>query len=206
MTLYDEQKAYESVNTTALEYLSGRGITASTAKEFGVGFCETTGPFSGRLTIPCYSVDGDLTGFGARTLGDDKPKWINSSESQIYRKSRQIYALDKSRDYILKSGVAIACEGYFDVMALWQAGIRNVVATCGTSFSKHQLRLLKRFSERVIVCYDGDNAGVIAAQRAVEGLTEEKHPISYVRLPVGIDPDDFVRQRGKDEFLKLVNA
>lgn len=206
MSLLDQLSAYKANVTPILEYFSSRGISKESIQTFELGYCQDGSQFHGRLMIPICSPEGDLIGFGGRSLGDENPKYINSPESSVYKKGRVLYGLNLSQDFILESGTAIVVEGFFDVIGLWQVGIRNVVATCGTAFTKNQLRLLKRFAEEVVVCYDGDSAGRSAAERAIEGLASEKLPMRFVSMPSGVDPDEFVRINGRDAFLGLMEG
>jgi DNA primase len=211
MTLIEQLQYFKQNAHRADEYFQAKGISARVQQEFELGFCpencpKEVYPFRGRVIVPINNTQGDLVAFGGRTLGSDHPKWVNSSESDVYKKSRLLYNLDKAQDYILSSGLAIVVEGYFDVTTLWDAGLKHVVASCGTSLTKYQVRLLKRFANELVICYDGDSAGVAAAERAVEGLADECIPIKYASLPPGVDPDDYVRTEGLGSFLKLIDG
>lgn len=211
MNLIDQLGYFKSNATMAEEYLNEKGISVAMRQEFEIGFCPHSCPsevyaFHGRVIVPINNLSGDLVAFGGRCLDGSHPKWTNSAESDSYKKSRLLYNLDKSQDYILESGEALVVEGYWDVIQLWGAGIRNVVASCGTAITRHQIRLLKRFADTVKIVYDGDSAGMAAAERAVEGLGDECIPIGHVSLPQGLDPDDFVKTYGREEFIKLING
>jgi len=199
-------------NPRIQDYLSRRGLSSETVGDLEIGYCHRyydgfMGRFSRRVMFPIFNAACDLVAFGGRTLETSVPdKYINSPESPVYSKSKTLYNLDKAQDHILEEGYAIVVEGYFDVAVLWEYGIKNVVSTCGTALTKHQLRLLKRYADSVSICYDGDTAGARAAARAAEGLAEEHFPIKIVSLPEGMDPDDYVNQNGGVKFMRLVNA
>jgi DNA primase len=208
--LSDQLQYFKENSYLAHDYLGHRGITLKSIWEFEIGYCPSDPPpevshFRNRVIFPINNLQGDLVAFGGRTTGADKPKYINS-ESSVYSKSKTLYNLDRAQDYILKDGKCIVVEGYFDVIALWEYGIKNVVASCGTAITKHHVRLLKRFADEIVICYDGDSAGKAGAERALEGLADECIPILHVSLPGGVDPDDFIRTSGVDEFNRVINA
>jgi DNA primase len=134
--------------------------------------------FRGRLMFPIHDPGGDVIGFGGRILdgldhGDfDPPKYLNSNETPLYRKSRVLYGIPQARTEIVRAGTVLVCEGYTDVMALHQAGIANAVATCGTAVGVEHLRMIARYAQRVVLAFDGDAAGVKAAERAWEAARE----------------------------------
>lgn len=208
LTNLEQAEYFKSNLSQAVPYLAFKGISIQSAKEFEIGFCpeeyEIFKPFRARIMVPINSASGDLVAFAGRDLSGTSPKWINSPESDSYRKSRLLFNLDRAQDYILRDDTAIIVEGYWDVIQLWQNGIKNVVASCGTALTKYQIRLLKRFADRIVVAYDGDDAGAAAANRALEGLSDEQIPIDSITLPPGCDPDDFVKKEGPEAFLKLI--
>lgn len=211
MTLIEQLQYFKENAYRVQEYFQHRGISSRIQQEFELGFCPENCPreayqFRGRVMVPINNIQGDLVAFGGRTLGNDHPKYINSAESDIYKKSRLLYNLDKAQDYILSDGRALVVEGYFDVMGLWEAGIKNVVASCGTSLTKYQIRLLKRFADEIVVCYDSDKAGSAAAERVVEGLSDEMIALRYVSLPDGLDPDDFLKKYSSKDFLDIISV
>lgn len=194
----------------AKAYLAQRGLSPETINEMEIGYCGSVSDqsvyrFNNRIIFPIFSVVSDLIGFGGRTTIGSPDKYINSPDSPVYCKSKVLYNLDKAQDHILECGYAIVVEGYFDVAVLWENGIRNVVSTCGTSMTRYQLRLLKRYADWVSICYDGDQAGSRAAARAAESLVDERLPLKIVSLPDGMDPDEFVSQNGGVDFMRLVN-
>jgi DNA primase len=137
-------------------------------------------------------------GFGGRSLGDQEPKYLNSPESPVYSKGRQLYGLAQAKDAMLKAGCAVVVEGYFDCVVLWQAGIQNVVSPSGTAFTPEQAKLLRRYAERVILAFDPDQAGQAATLRGIDVLLSAGMTVQVARLPAGQDPDELVRQHGAD--------
>ncbi len=161
--------------------------------------------FRNRLMIPIRTIAGRIVGFGGRVLpGDDSPKYINSPETEVYKKGRLLYGLEVSKNEVRTKNEAVVVEGYFDLITLHQAGIKNVVAASGTGFTAGQAALLARFCERVVLLYDSDSAGVKAAFRACGILYNSGLEPRLVRLPRGFDPDSFVRDRGAGELSGLI--
>jgi DNA primase len=161
--------------------------------------------FRERIIFPIRDVDGRVIGFGGRTLTNEKPKYINSPESEIYRKRSVLYGLDMARDSIRKIGQVIVVEGYMDFLSLYSAGIKNVVATLGTALTRDHVVLLKRYTDKVVVVFDGDEAGKKASLRSLlEAFLEEGLLPFMVLLPGGNDPDSFISKGLQNEFLKLV--
>ncbi len=164
--------------------------------------------FRRRITFPISNESGKIVAFGARALGDDMPKYMNSPETPIYSKSNVLYHMDRAKDALRRQDFAILVEGYMDAIGVARAGISNVVASCGTSLAEQQIKLLGRFTRRVIVNYDPDTAGQAATERSLSLLLEHDFEVRVLALPpVGdkkADPDLFIRERGKDEYLKLL--
>ncbi len=158
--------------------------------------------FRGRIMFPVLDVDGHPIAFGARAMGDDQPKYLNSPETPAYVKGQHLYGLFQSKDEIRKKKFAILVEGYLDLIALYQHGITNVAASLGTAFTPEQSKLLGRFTKKVVINYDGDIAGIGAARRAVEILLPNDFEIKVLVLPDGKDPDDFVRENGTEAYNK----
>ena len=152
--------------------------------------------FRGRIMFPVLNVDGKPIAFGARILQQGEPKYLNSPETPAYIKGEHLYGLFQSKDEIRKKKYAILVEGYLDLIALYQFGVTNCVASLGTAFTEQQSRLLGRFAKKVVVNYDGDKAGVKAARRAIETLLADDFEIKILVLPNGQDPDDFIRANG----------
>jgi DNA primase len=164
--------------------------------------------FRRRITFPISNESGKIVAFGCRALGDDQPKYLNSPETPIYSKSNVLYHMDRAKDGIRRQDFAILVEGYMDAIAVARAGISNVVASCGTSLAELQIKLLGRFTHRVIVNYDPDAAGQSATERSIALLLEQDFEVRVLALPpVGdkkADPDLFIREKGAEEYLKLL--
>jgi len=164
--------------------------------------------FRRRITFPISSESGKIVAFGARALGDDMPKYLNSPETPIYSKSNVLYHMDRAKEALRRQDFAILVEGYMDAIAVARAGISNVVASCGTSLAEPQIKLLGRFTRRVIVNYDPDTAGQTATERSLSLLLEQDFEVRVLALPpVGnkkADPDLFIREMGTEAYLKLL--
>ncbi len=153
--------------------------------------------FRGRIMFPVLDLTGRPVAFGARALSpDDQPKYLNSPETAAYTKSEHLYGLFQAKDEIRKKKFAILVEGYLDLIALAQFGVKNVAASLGTAFTDQQSKLLSRFAKSVVINYDGDAAGIKAARRAIEHLLPQEFDIKVLVLPDGKDPDDFIRENG----------
>ena len=162
--------------------------------------------FRRRIIFPIANESGKVVAFGGRALGDDQPKYLNSPETPIYAKSRLLYHLDRAGSAIRRLDYAILVEGYMDCIAVASAGIENVVASCGTSLTESQIRLLSRFSRRVVVNYDPDSAGMAATERSLTLLLEEGFEAKVLALPGGLDPDSFIRRQGVAAYRELLGA
>ncbi len=160
--------------------------------------------FRKRVIFPIKDIEGKVVGFGGRAMGSDEPKYMNSPESEIYHKKSVLFGLDKSRDYIRKYDRALVVEGYIDFLSLYFTGIRNVVATLGTSLTREHAVLLKRYTGRVVVVFDGDEAGIKASIRVLQVFLEEGVSPFMVVLPKGDDPASFLSSGRQDEFEVLV--
>lgn len=157
--------------------------------------------FRGRFMIPIVDLYKKVLGFGGRKIiDDDTPKYINSPETPIYQKGQILFGLYQSREAIKQADQAIFVEGYLDLIALYQFGIKNVVATSGTALTPAQAKLIRRFTENVILLYDADAAGTSAAMRGADIFLDAGLEVKIVALPAGHDPDSFVRERGVDNF------
>lgn len=163
--------------------------------------------FKGRVIYPVHTVSGRTVAFGARTLRSDKEiaKYVNSPESVIYSKSSELYGLRQAREAIVEKGYAILVEGYMDVISMYQSGVRNVVASSGTSLTVGQVQLLRRFTDNVLVIYDADAAGIKAAVRSIDMLLSAGMQMRSVTLPEGEDPDSFARSHTPEETERYLN-
>jgi len=164
--------------------------------------------FRDRIMFPIHDRRGRVIAFGGRALSDDGPKYLNSPETELYHKSRELYGLYLARQRSGRLDSIIVVEGYMDVVALAQYGFKNVVATSGTATTALQVEILFRAADTVVFCFDGDKAGRKAAWRALEATLpklREGHQAKFLFLPDGEDPDSMVRQHGKDVFTELVD-
>jgi DNA primase len=159
--------------------------------------------FRTRITFPTHDLSGNAVGFGARLLEGDGPKYLNSPETPIYRKGELLYNLHRAKGEVTKAGRAFVVEGYTDVIALHQAGIPLAVATCGTALGEGHFRLLSRFCRAAVLCFDADEAGARAAERAHGMFERFALDVSVLILPEGQDPADFVTREGAETFDRL---
>lgn len=164
--------------------------------------------FSGRAIFPWFSVSGKVVAFGGRVLDSRtkgiSQKYVNSPDSVIYHKERELYGLYQAKKAIAKEDCVFMVEGYTDVISMHQCGIENVVANSGTALSVHQIRLLRRFTSNIVLLYDGDNAGIHAALRGTDMLLEEEMNVKVLFLPDGNDPDSFARSHSAEEFRRYI--
>lgn len=164
--------------------------------------------FSGRAIFPWLSVSGKVVAFGGRVLDSRtkgiSQKYVNSPDSVIYHKERELYGLYQAKKAIAKENCVFMVEGYTDVISMHQCGIENVVANSGTALSVHQIRLLHRFTSNIVLLYDGDNAGIHAALRGTDMLLEEEMNVKVLFLPDGNDPDSFARSHSAEEFRRYI--
>jgi len=161
--------------------------------------------FRRRVMFPIANDSGKIVAFGGRALGDDLPKYLNSPETPIYTKSNILYHLDRAKEALRQRDFAVLVEGYMDAIAVARAGISNVVASCGTSLTEPQVKLLSRFTRRIIVNYDPDTAGQAATERSLSILLEQGAEVRVLALPGGKDPDSFIRSEGAASYTKLLN-
>jgi DNA primase len=161
--------------------------------------------FRGRVIIPIFSESGEIIAFGGRTLFEDKSKYLNSPDTLLYKKSKHVYGFNFSKEFIRETGKSILVEGYFDMISLFQNGVKNVVASLGTALTDSQTYILKRFSDNIYMFYDNDKAGISAIIRGIgEMFEQDVYPriLSYKGLK---DPDEFIKKRGIKEFNRLVD-
>ena len=160
--------------------------------------------FRERIIFPLRSSGNRPVGFGGRSLGDQEPKYLNSPETRLYRKSYYLYGLSQARQAIRLSREAILVEGYMDLLSLHQAGFHNVVASAGTALTDEQARTIAKYADKVFIAYDGDKAGISAATRAAETLIQLGLKVRVVAFADGADPDSYVRQAGADALRELL--
>jgi len=158
--------------------------------------------FRNRLMIPIARDTGTVIAFGGRALdADQQPKYLNSPETPIYTKSRTLYGLNLTKNHVKKGNFALIVEGYFDFAQVHQAGGLPVIATCGTALTSQQSQMLRRFTSKVVLCYDADRAGQTAAERSSELLVAEGFDVNVMQLPGGEDPDTFIQKQGRESFV-----
>src|SRR5688572_12453306 len=221
----------------AIEYLKGRGLTGEIAARFRIGYApddwqalssafpgysdkslvecglvvenedKRYDRFRDRVMFPILSARGAVIGFGGRIIGEGEPKYLNSPETPLFEKGREVYGLVQAREAMRSAGRALVVEGYMDVVALAQFGVGYCVATLGTATTPVHVAKLLRLADELVFCFDGDAAGRKAAWRALEvslPLAPDHKPIRFVFLPEADDPDSYVRRHGKEAFERLV--
>ena len=165
--------------------------------------------FRDRIMFPIRNVKGECIGFGGRVLGDEKPKYLNSPETPVFSKGRELYGLYEARQSLRESGYVLVTEGYMDVVALAQWGFPNAVATLGTACTNEHVQKLFRYTDSVVFSFDGDGAGRRAARKALDGalaFASDTRSIKFLFLPPEHDPDSFIREHGKEAFSAYVAA
>lgn len=188
-------------------YLKSKGYRDELLKESGLVALEERGShdkFWNRVMFPIMDVNSRVIGFGGRVMGDGEPKYLNSPETLIFDKGRNLYGLNYARTSREKS--LLVCEGYMDVIAMHQAGFTNAVASLGTALTLRHAALLKRYTEQVVLTYDSDGAGVKAALRAIPILREAGISARVLDLRPYKDPDEFIKNKGKEEFEKRIDG
>ncbi|MFZ4451997.1 DNA primase [Salibacterium aidingense] len=160
--------------------------------------------FRHRIMFPIRELQGHTVGFGGRSLGEAEPKYLNSPDSPIFHKNELLYGFDIARPDIRRQNTAVLFEGYADVIAANTAGVKNGVASLGTSLTERQAQIIRRNTERIIICYDGDNAGQGAAQKSGEILEQQGLLVEVAVLPARMDPDDYIQTYGSERFRKEV--
>jgi len=160
--------------------------------------------FRGRLMFPIEDINGHVVAFGGRIIGEGEPKYLNSPESAVYTKGRNLYGLARAKNAIRRDDTLIVVEGYFDLLALWNAGLSNVVATLGTALTREQVDLIRRYTGSVALTFDTDQGGRAALERSMSLFLERGLKARAVVLPDGKDPDEFVTRHGKEAFLEEI--
>jgi DNA primase len=164
--------------------------------------------FRGRIMFPICNDVGEVIAFSGRLLESDPQaaKYVNSPETPLFQKGRVLFGLHKTKRALIEANCAIVCEGQLDLITVFEAGIKNVVAPQGTAFTEYQARILKRFVDEVVLCFDADQAGQKAAQHSLDSLLQHDLVVRIVDMPAGEDPDSLIRRGGKEEFEKRVSA
>ncbi|HTB18759.1 MAG TPA: DNA primase [Bryobacteraceae bacterium] len=180
----------------APEHLEQSGLVAK--RQESAGYYDR---FRGRLMFPIHNESGKVIGFGGRALRPgDEPKYLNSPETALYRKSYVLYNLHRAKEAVRKSDYAVLVEGYMDVIGVFAAGVHNVVASCGTSLTNTQVRIMKRHSENIVVNFDPDNAGASAAEKSLQMLLDEGLRVRVLELGGDLDPDEYVKASGAEAY------
>ena len=190
------------------KHLQSKGISDEDMLKLGLvtqGKKGVYDKFRGRLMFPIFNPQGKVIGFGGRALGDEMPKYLNSSESDIFLKKNNLYALNFTKKNISDENQVLMVEGYMDVISLYQSGICNVVASLGTALTENQCQLITRYTKNVVLSYDSDAAGIKAALRGVDVMRTSHANVRILQVTGGKDPDEFIKKHGKEEFLKLIN-
>jgi len=162
--------------------------------------------FRSRIMFPISDYKGRIIGFGGRVLGDGEPKYLNTGETELFHKGHILYGLYSAIPQIRKSGFAVIVEGYTDVISAFQGGVTNVVASLGTAFTRDQAKLLRRYTEDVVIAYDADAAGTSATLKGMEILSENEFRVRVAPVPEGLDPDSYIKTKGGNAFLELVKG
>lgn len=194
--------------TALLDFFQAKNVPVSLLEKGGLVLPgsrtgEYRDRFRGRVIFPIFSLTGKTVAFGGRTVIDAEPKYLNSPDTPLYSKGKLLYGLNFSKDAIRDAGTVILVEGYTDFSALFQAGIRNVVASLGTALTAWQVGQAMRFASRMVINYDGDSAGMAAAARAVPLGFEKGLNVEVLVLPEEKDPDAFIKKNGRDKYLAL---
>ena len=188
------------------KYMLARGYTYDElVAGFLVGRSERGGyydAFRNRVMFPIIDVSGNVIAFGGRVMDDSKPKYKNSSDTPVFKKSRNLFALNFAR--LSCAETMILCEGYMDVIAMHAAGFTNAVATLGTAITSEQARMMSRYTKKVVISYDADEAGQKAAARAIKMLSEVGLDVTILKVPGAKDPDEYIKVNGADKFRSLL--
>ena len=198
--------------TALVDYMKGKGYTERQLRDAGLAIDrngKTIDKFRDRVMFPIINVRGDVIGFGGRIMNDQKeingykiPKYLNSSETPVFDKGKNLFSLNiaknaRERDLIL-------CEGYMDVISTYQAGVTNIVATLGTAITPNQAKLMLRYANEILICYDSDEAGIKAALRAIDVISEAGGKSRVIRLRGAKDPDEYINKNGVERFKEEV--
>ncbi|HVF91913.1 MAG TPA: DNA primase [Blastocatellia bacterium] len=195
-----------------ITHLKQKGATTDDLDSSGLAVLKEQGGlydrFRGRVMFPITDSQGRVIAFGGRVMGEGEPKYLNSPETAVYTKGRNLYGLGHAKNEIRQRGFAIMVEGYLDCIIPFQEGIHNVVASLGTALTDNQARLLRRYMEKpkIVVNFDPDSAGQSATMRSIEMLLTEGFKVNILRMPTDDDPDEFVRAYGAQKFLALLKT
>ena len=191
-------------------HLSSQGFTPREMVDANVAIRRDRGNladrFYERVMFPIFDEQGRCIAFGGRIMGKGEPKYLNTAETPVFHKKRNLYGFNWAKEHIVAANEAIVVEGYTDAIACWEAGIKNVVATLGTALTEHHVKTLTRFAKRIVYLFDGDAAGQKAAERAIQFVETGSVDLRCVILPDDLDPADFLRDRGGEELRALLDA
>jgi len=212
------QLGYAPGRGALVRHLAGAGFSTSEIESANLGLTGEGGQlrdrFYERIMFPIHDLQGRAIAFGGRVIEPKEPKYLNTQDTPVFHKSENMYAIDRAKATITSSGTALVVEGYTDVIALHEAGLANAVATLGTALTREHVKLLSRFAKRVVYLFDGDAAGLRAADRASEFIDRSLTPeagrdrveLEVAVIPDGLDPADFVSQRGPEALSEAVAA
>lgn len=191
-------------------HLSAAGFTPREMVDANVAVRRERGGLSDRfyerVMFPIFDEQGRCIAFGGRIMGDGQPKYLNTAETSVFHKKRNLYGFNWAKEHIVAANEAVVVEGYTDAIACWEAGIKNVVATLGTALTEHHVKTLARFAKRIVYLFDGDAAGQKAAERAIQFVETGSVDLRCVILPDDLDPNDFIHERGGDRLKELLAA
>ena len=194
--------------TALVSYLKSENVTDEEMLRLGLANRGNNGlydKFRDRVIFPIINTQDKVIGFGGRAIGDIKPKYLNSPESEIFLKKNNLFGLNFTKNEISSEDRAIIVEGYMDVISLYQSGVRNVAASLGTALTDNQARLLCRYSKNIVLSYDSDNAGINAALRGISVISAAGGKPRVLTVSDGKDPDEFIQKNGREAFLKLAD-
>jgi DNA primase len=194
---------------TLQEHLRGMRYKDSLIMRSGLVASGQRGPydvFRSRVIFPIFDIHGEAIAFGGRIIEKGEPKYLNSPDTPLFRKGETLYALHMAKEEIRKKGYSMLVEGYLDVIMCHQAGVKNAVAPLGTALTEGHMRRLKRYSEKVLLVFDGDPAGVAAAKRSLELMLEHNFRTKVLLLPEGEDPDSIIREGGPEKLTGLLGG
>ncbi len=197
-----------SSGTALVEYLRAAKVTDDEMLILGLANRGRNGlydKFRDRVIFPIINTQDKVIGFGGRAIGDIKPKYLNSPESEIFLKKNNLFGLNFTKNEISNEGRAIIVEGYMDVISLYQSGVRNVAASLGTALTDNQAKLLCRYSKNIVLSYDSDSAGINAALRGISVINGAGGKPRVLTVSDGKDPDEFIQKNGKEAFLRLAD-
>ncbi len=193
-----------------INHLRGKGFSLDILERAGLVVSRDGGGyydrFRNRIIFPIFDIKNRVLGFGARVLDNSLPKYINSPETLVYTKGKNLYGLNLAKDSIKENDFVGVVEGYMDFILPYQGGVKNIVASQGTALTVEQVRLLKRYTNNVVMIYDADSAGELATLRSLDIFVEEEVNVKVASLPKGFDPDSFVRKNGIEGFCKEIKG